>query len=170
MNKYILYASSFSMLLASYYLAAEVPIYITAKVVEKACTITSDSIVVDMGIANSKGAKVGIPFSPLVPFKISLSDCPTGTMQAHVTLSTSNSTSHFIENDSIESSKAKGYAIAVYNSANEIIDMQDNMTDFMIDHNSLYTDLNFSAAFVKTNNDASAGIFHAVASFEIDYD
>ncbi|WP_392551471.1 fimbrial protein [Orbus wheelerorum] len=168
MIKYILYFTSFCMLSISYHLAAQVPIYIIAKVVEKSCTIINNDITVDMSIANGKGTVLGEPFQR-TPFSIVLKDCPLGTDNAHVRLTTTNSTSSYIENQVAEGN-ATGYSIVVYNSLNQPLDMQDNWSDFKIDSENAQTNLNFSAAFIKTSNDASAGKFNGIASFEIVYD
>jgi len=168
MNKYLLYASSLGIFLTPCYVIAEVPIYITAKVIEKSCTIINKDIIVDMGVVDAKGIALNAPFAHK-PFSISLNNCPASTLTAHVKLTTKNGASKFIEND-VEQGNAKGYAIVVYNSANQELDMQDNSTDFVIDPNSAQIDLGFIAAFIKTSNTTSAGVFHAVASFEIVYD
>ncbi|WVD68575.1 fimbrial protein [Orbus wheelerorum] len=122
-----------------------------------------------MTIANGKGTQLGVPFHQRIPFSIGLKDCPSGTDNAHVRLTTTSSTSSYIENQVAEGN-ATGYSIVVYNSQNYPLDMQENWSDFVIDKNSVQTNLNFSAAFIKTNNDASAGKFKGTASFEIVYD
>lgn len=156
------------MLSMSYHLAAQVPIYIIAKVVEKSCTIINNDITVDMSMPNSKDIELGETFQH-TPFSIGLKDCPSGTDNAHIRLTTTNSTSSYIENQVAEG-YATGYSIVVYNSLNQPLDMQENWSDFKIDSNNAQTNLDFSAAFIKTSNDASAGKFNGIASFEIVYD
>lgn len=169
MNKYMLPIASILFCFLSFYsVAADVTINIKASVIEKSCEIVLENIAVDMGEANAKGVNVGETFAPK-QFKINLQKCPASTTAAHVKLSAPSGSSQYVENSGALGA-AEGFAIAIYNDQNQLLDMRDNLTDFVIDHNQDIIDLNFIAAFIKTNTNSTEGSFNAVASFEISYD
>ncbi|WNN43489.1 fimbrial protein [Winslowiella toletana] len=153
--------------------ADQVKINITAKVMVRTCTISSGSkdFLVSLMPGDLRNAAVGVPFSA-TSFAINLEDCPANIKMAHVNFTAESDPvmPNLLKTTSDTDSDASGIAIGLYDSDNKNIDIRNNLTDFVINHDVTVNSLSFSAAYLKTNDNALPGKVRSFAYFEIAYD
>jgi len=174
MNKNFLSAALIALnFLSVYSFADQVKINITANVMVQTCTISTGSkdFLVSLLSGDLRNATVGVPFSA-TSFAINLEDCPANIKMAHVTFSAESDPvmPNLLKTASDSDSDATGIAIGLYDSDKKNIDIRNNITDFVINHDANINSLNFSAAYIKTNDNALPGKIRSFAYFEIAYD
>lgn len=150
-----------------------VTININARVIERSCTIESDSLnkTIDLQGGDLRQSAPGIPFGQN-QFSITLVDCPANIASAHIRFSGESdpSMSGLLKNSNDTVSAAQGIALALYNAKNEAIDINNNENVLSIDHGSTSNSFDFSVYYVKVNSNAVAGKVTAVTDFEVAYD
>ncbi|WP_272676393.1 fimbrial protein [Providencia huaxiensis] len=174
MNKISILCFSLLYLFTSFFsYSDQVSINIKSKVVESTCIISSDStdFVVNMVSTNLRGQDTNIPFGKS-PFSITLDNCPNSINIANIKFI--GDPDHVMPNllkilDNNESS-AKGIAIGLYDENNNIINISNNNMSYSINHDANKYTFHFSAAYVKTREDAVPGQVQAISYFDIYYD
>lgn len=174
MNKNSLFYFSLLYLFSSFFLYADqVIINIKSKVVETTCIISSDStnFIVNMASANLRGQDTNIPFGKS-PFSITLDNCPDSISIANVRFMgdpdiTSPNLLKTLDNNE---SSAKGIAIGLYDDDNKNINISNNNMSYSINKDTNKYTFHFSAAYVKTREDAIPGQVKAISYFDIYYD
>lgn len=174
MNRNILYVGLVLCYLFSFHARGDdehaVTINIAGNIVDTACTIGDDNMVVQMGTANPKGFD---KFEPIdkIPFAIKLTDCPDSVQSATVVLSSVNDASSYVENQIVTADASIGFAIALYDYNDSFIDLKNNSTKFSLTNSVLRDfELNFKASFMKIADSLKSGCFGGVANFVIEYE
>lgn len=173
MNKTILSLFFLFMFISKISYSNQVTINISAKVIERSCTISSGSsdfsITLDTG--DLRGKEIGTPFTE-TPFSISLEECPDNLSSAHIKFTGESDLvmSNLLINSNKTDAGAKGIAIGLYDTNNKNIDIQSNSNSLVIDHKLQNNIFKFYAYYVKTSNNYSAGKITSVANFELSYD
>ncbi|QZY66513.1 fimbrial protein (plasmid) [Providencia rettgeri] len=172
MNKIIKYLIVF-MFLPSLSLSEQIKININAIVIERSCTISNNSInlLVTLDSNDLKEKWVGIPFTK-TPFSIVLENCPKDISSAHITFTGESDTTmtNFLKNLDKTSSSANNIAIGIYDSNQNVIDLNNNLTTLDVDHSLVNNVFRFYASYIITSNNPSAGKVISVANFELSYD
>lgn len=174
MNKNSLLFFSLLYLFSSFFLYADqVIINIKSKVIETTCIISSNStdFIVNMSSANLRGQEKNIPFGKS-PFSITLENCPDSISIANVRFMGDPDLIYpnllrVLENNE---SSAKGIAIGLYDDDDNNINISNNDMSYSINQDTNKYTFRFSAAYVKTREDAIPGQVKAISYFDIYYD
>lgn len=174
MNKYLLCVSGLlGLIIGSVSQADQVTINISAKVLDKTCTLSpaTSNFLVEMVSADLRDVAVDQPIGN-TPFEINLTDCSKSTSSVNVKFTGTSSaySSSLLQIDNTVAGAAKGIAIGIYDTDQNRIMLNTGQKTFQITNFDKMA-LGFIASYVKTNtSDYSAGKVTAVANFEIAYE
>ena len=173
MNKFLLHIFFLSLIYPITSFSEEVTININASVVERSCTISSESLnsTIRLPIGNLREKKVGEAFGGK-SFSISLIDCPNNISSAHITFTGEGDSTmgNFLRNIDETNSAATGIALGLYDTDNNNIDIRNNKQTLTVDHSLNKNTFDFLAYYVKVNNSPTGGKVISVADFELSYD
>jgi major type 1 subunit fimbrin (pilin) len=150
--------------------AEQIKINLNARVLEKACTLSNDNVIVSMPIGEVRGKKVNSSFGK-TKFSIIISNCPNNISNAHIAFKADADINNpqLIKNMEADG-YAKGVALGLFDSNENIIDISSNSTDILIDHALAENKIDFSVAYFKSAVDSRAGKVLGIVEFGISYD